>query len=305
VNFFLPLTYPIIGQFQNWDDQSYAQYQQLYVALVSTNIALDTLCMIWGIFKLLQRYKLGYLMLNITSICITSELLCCLFRWISSIFNLSNYACWTDYSKVLLFNNLYIGVYYMQLPFTLAAGIFLIFFWLDITSSSLYHGAFLDKAFWPAIILVTICFFLVDISAILVIIGLRSPIKEYPTYFIMGLLVIISFIYFYAAVRVKQYIQKRKDPPKAKDWNRMIMEIVLSGVVMIVIVLVSISQLFFYGPLHSLPWFFSRALFSLRTFLLIDIFGDPPKSATKSTKSTKSNSHPAQSAPPSEAETEL
>jgi len=189
----------------------------------------------------------------------------------------------------------------MQLPFTLAAGIFLIFFWIDITSRSLYHGVFLDKAFWPAIILVTICFILVDISAILIIVGYTGNILSYPTYFIMGLLFIISFIYFYAAVRVRQYIQGRKDQSKVNDWNWMILKIVLSGVLMILIMVLSILQLIVInGPFHYILFFFPHILFSLRSYLLIDLFGTPPKSESKSTKESSQSSRPAQNTTPPE-----
>jgi len=184
----------------------------------------------------------------------------------------------------------------MMLPFTLSSGIFIIFFWIDITSRSLYHGAFLDRCFWPAIILSGICSISIFCTAILGMMkgwnGSEGPVIGL-TGFMFILLGVCSIIYFVAAKSLIRYNKERKDSPlRDKEFNKLIIKIIASGIVMILIILVSPLQwVRTFGSTFSSIYitFTGYVLWSIRSYLLIDLFGTPPKQISKSTTAPKSS----------------
>jgi len=223
--------------------------------------------MIWGGYKLYGRYLSGHFRLNITTVCIVMELLCCVCRQIGHL--LAVLIQLVPY--IVIYSQISLALYFLSLPFTFSAGIFLIFFWIDITSKSLYHGAFLDKAFWPAMILVIISFIIVSIAVILIYIGY---ITSTSTLFIVlaeiinALMILISLIYFIAASRVNRYTKERKDPKLERPFHIMMIKIVTSGVLMIIIVVFTI--LFQLVPLNqkSFVSFVFYVLYSIRSFFI-------------------------------------
>jgi len=195
-----------------------------------------------------------------------------------------------------MLHNTALAFFYMALPFTLSSGIFLIFFWLDVTSRSLYHGAFLDKAFWPAIILVIFSFLLMGISSILLWSGSVSPVYNIATIIILVELFLVSIIYFISARRVYIYTQQQKDPSRFEGIKKMMFKIILSGVVMIIIVILSILLYNSWRfPMSEQTFYFLMySLFSLRSYLLMDLFSTSSKKAShsKSTSQPQSSSQP-------------
>jgi len=175
-----------------------------------------------------------------------------------------------------------------MLPFTLSSGIFIIFFWIDITSRSLYHGAFLDRFFWPAIGLSTICFITIIISAIILMVGKSIQTVTYGlTFFIFALLFVCSVIYFVAAKNLIRYNKERKDPLIEKEFRKLIIKIILSGIVMILIIIITPVRYQRTGQTYIA--FTGYILWSIRSYLLIDLFGTPPKQLSKSTTLPKSS----------------
>jgi len=186
----------------------------------------------------------------------------------------------------------------MSMPFDLASGIFLIFFWIDITSSSLYHGAFLDKAFWPAMILVTLSFILVSITSIMLFVGFLTfgnTLFTALTQYLNAIGFIVAIIYFIAAHRVHKYTRNKKDPIIVQAFFRMMVKIILSGVILIFVFGITIG--FIYNPGNTSGYIFLKFAYdwlcTIRSFLMIDLFGSPPreKSKTTSNNSSTGDSH--------------
>jgi len=268
-------------------------FDKLYglgVFLISLNFILEMGCMVWGIIKLYDRYQSGYLTFNIATVCLSLESSGCFLRAISHLL----YLMIVVVPYVHITGTMSTVFYYLGFPFTLASGIFLIFFWIDVTSRTLYHGAFLDRAFWPAFSLVAMCYTIVIISVALLLVGRGDTAAGGTTAVILFLLLVVSIIYFIAAYKVNQYMKNRKDsdPVKEKDFKRMTMKIVFSGAQMVVIILFIIMVQYRSsndGWLNTI--IMTRILYvllSMRSYLLIDLFSSPTKSSSKSTQSQPS-----------------
>jgi len=279
------------GKFVGWDTNYNAKYKPISIPFFSINIFFDTICMVWGIYMLYGRFLSGHIGLNISTVCITLELLSVLCRQIGHI--LAIFIQTVPY--VPIGYQFPLGFYFLATPFDLSAGIFLLFFWIDITSSSLYHGAFLDKAFWPAMVLTIITYIVIGIPTILLFIGylpFGNTLFTGLTQYVNGLLFIISILYFIAAHRVHQYTKNRKDPIIIRAFFIMMIKIILSGVVMFFVIILSISFVFAQGnsPGYIFVKFLYDCFYTIRSYLMIDLFGSPPRDKSKSTTS-KENSN--------------
>jgi len=146
--------------------------------------------------------------------------------------------------------------------------------------------------------LVITSFILVGIISLLVFFGyIVSPSN--PLFIWLGIVMnilgfIISSIYFIAARRVYRHTKERKDPKTQNAFFRMMIKICLSGAVMMAINWISYGYLFITigSPTFFYLKFIFSLLYSVRMFLMIDLFGAPPREQTKSTK--QDNSHSSQ-----------
>jgi len=280
----------LIAHFQGWDDNFYIKFASLTITFSFISVLLNFLCMSWALYKLFQMHRTRQLALNIASVCLSLEVLCCAIR---TTFNLMGFIA--NFMSVSYDGDILLALYYFSFPFTLSSGIFLIFFWIDITSSTLYHGAFLDKAFWPSIIFVAFGFVLVYISGILLMLSINQVLINYTAGFILFFSVVVAIIYFIAAKKVYQFTLEKHGQAKAKELQKMTKKIVLSGVVIILIVVVSVSMLGLVGNtslnlLYSILSFVLALLFVLRSFLQIEVFATPKK-LIKSKATHSNNSH--------------
>jgi len=278
----------IKGRFLNWDINLSSPVFGLHVFIYLLNGLLDLICIYCGISKLFDRYAYGHFRLNIATVCLSLEVTSCIVRVVACI--LSALRSLVPAYSISFPGNLGQGIYYMMLPFTLSSGIFIIFFWIDITSRSLYHGAFLDRFFWPSIILSGICFISIFLTASFFIAGYGQDAAQWPTYCIFFLLFVCSVIYFIAAKNLYRYNKERKDPMIEKEFKKLIIKITLSGIVMLIIIFITPFR---YITGRGFGGFYIAStgylLWSLRSYLLIDLFGTPPKQLSKSTTLPKSS----------------
>jgi len=273
------------GIFQGWDTNVYDNIYGVFIFLICLDIILELSGMVWGIYKLYDRYQTEHFTLNIATVCLSLETSGCLLRAISHIL----FLIITVVPYVPITANTPTAFYYLGFPFTLSSGIFLIFFWIDVTSRSLYHGAFLDKAFWPALSLVVISFAIVFISVVLLLLGRSDTFAGGSTVVILILLFVISIIYFIAAYKVNKYMSGRKDsdPVREKDFKKMTIKIVISGAEMI-LMLCFIIAIQYLARVDWMNYILQRilyTLFPLRSYILIDLFSSPTKALSRSTQS--------------------
>jgi len=287
------------GKFLGWDTNLNGKFKGLYISFYVIDVFFDTLCMIWGIYMLYGRLRSRAFGLNLATVCLSlifSNVVC---RQIGHILAILQQTV----PYVPIGFQLPLAWYFLSLPFDFSAGIFLIFFWIEITSSSLYHGAFLDKAFWPSIVLVSLCFTLVVITSFLIMTDTIAPTQ--PLFVglanaIKLLYAIISLTYFFAAYRVYNYTKNRKDPVIARALLIMMTKIIVNGVVMLIIDFLSFSfdRWAGYGtPPFPYVKFAYDSMYTVRSFLMIDIFGDPPRNKEKTTSNDNSGSSHSLSQP--------
>jgi len=170
---------------------------------------------------------------------------------------------------------------YFAFPFTFASGLFLIWFWINLTSKKLYRGAFLHKAHTPAFIFVVVVFCVMDVIAILWIANIDQKIIYVIVTVILVFFLLIAVSYFVAACRVYVY-SKTKGTAHRQMFRSITIKICLSGVVLVVICGLS----FFTSStdkvaVRAVIIHMTNFLFILRAFLVIDCF-----STEKAEKST-------------------
>jgi hypothetical protein len=221
-----------------------------------------------GIYRLYEKYILNQLIVNISTVCIGLEIINCLLWVIHAIMELL--------LRLVPFVNMKLGsdafVAYISFIFTLASGILVIFFWIELTSKKLYRKSFLDKSFWPAVIFITIVGILLSISAILFLTDIDHNIITNITLVILILMFIISCTYFYAAYRTYNY-SRNKETKNQHLFKEISIKIIVSGIVMIFIVLISlmVSTANSIG-LRIILGLLIFILILIRSYLLIDIF---------------------------------
>jgi archaellum biogenesis protein FlaJ (TadC family) len=279
----------IKGRFLNWDINLSAPLFGVHIFIYLLNVLLDLICIYCGISKLFDRYAYGHFRLNIATVCLSLEVTSCIVRVVACI--LSALRSLVPAYSISFPGNLGQGIYYMMLPFTLSSGIFIIFFWIDITSRSLYHGAFLDRFFWPSMILSGICYIFILCTASFFIAGWQVDVAtQWLTYTIFFLFLVCSVIYFIAAKSLYRYNKERKDPMLEKEFKKLIIKITLSGIVMLIIIFITPFR---YITGRGFGGFYiattGYVLWSTRSYLLIDLFGTPPKQLSKSTTLPKSS----------------
>jgi len=241
-----------------------------WVSVVTNSLLfiLEILCIMMGIYRLYEKYTLDQLMVNISTVCIGLEMINCLLWLIHAIFEVLQ--------RVIPFLDMKQGsdafVAYISFIFTLASGILVIFFWIELTSKKLYRKSFLDKSFWPAVIFITIVGILLSISAILFLVEIDRNIITNITLVILILMFIISCTYFYAAYRTYNY-SRNKETKNQQLFKEISIKICASGVVMIFIVFISllVSTANSIG-VKAIMGLLVFILVVIRSYLLIDIF---------------------------------
>jgi len=274
----------VMGTFNHWDPNICVVLQPLNFALEFIFLILNFSCMLWAFSKLYFMYRsFGHFMLNIANVCLSMEALCCFIRFL--------YCCtflgyiWNPTTPPYP-RNLSIFFSYLAYPFNLSSGIFLMFFWIDMTSGTLYKGTFMDKAFWPCVGFVVVSFLFLWIPACIFLVN-RSPIfLTYTGAVILVFSALVAIVFFVTAWKIEIYTKDRS-PSQSRDLKIMTIKIVMSGIVILLIVVDSFLVLGFrelWTPYYILLWI-DDFLFILRSFLQIEVFG-----VSKSASPTKSSS---------------
>jgi F0F1-type ATP synthase assembly protein I len=145
---------------------------------------------------------------------------------------------------------------------------------MNLMKLKLYKIGLLDRAFWPSFALVAVLFTLVVIFGSLII---GKPGQSTITISIGSLCVFLCFfvavLYFVIAFQVFRYTENRTG---SSDIKVIAIKIILSGICFILIVCFSINQLASRGRIflvHTAGAFIMDLLYSIRSFLQIDVFG--------------------------------
>jgi hypothetical protein len=276
----------IDGQFLEWTPNENFPFFWVSIVIHSLLFLFEILCIIMGIYRLYEKYTLNQLIMNISTVCIGLEIINCLLWVIHAILEVLQ--------RSVPFLNMKLGsdsfVAYISFIFTLASGILVIFFWIELTSKKLYRKSFLDKSFWPAVIFITIVAILLSISAILFLTDIDHNIITNITLVILVLMFVISCTYFYAAYRTYIY-SRNKETKNQQLFKEISIKIVTSGIVMMIIVLISllVSTVNSIG-LRIILGLVIFTLVLVRSYLLIDIFSTRKASKNNSSQTDTNNS---------------
>jgi len=258
--------------------------------LISLAVSCLSYVFFFGGWKLYQKYGKNKLSLNISTVCITLEMLNCFFWFISRIFKLT-YACNTfvsvPYRLDLFFS-------YLAFPFTFASGLFLIWFWLQLTSKKLYRGAFLHKAYYPAFGFAILQLVVDWVVAFLWITNIDSKTIFIITTAILSFLLIIAAAYFVTAFRVYLY-SKTKGTAHRNMFLTITVKILISGIVMVLLSILSLIVSVLTADqivVRTSFIYVTVYLISFRAYLVIDCFStEKIKGSSKSSdKVNKSSS---------------
>jgi len=279
----------IMLTFNDWDPNICAVLKPLSFALEFIFLVLNVATMLWAFSKIFYMYRaFGNFMVNIANVCLTMEALCCFLRAL--------YCCtiigyiWNPTPPPYP-RNLHIFFQYLAYPFTLSSGIFLMFFWIDMTSGTLYKGTFIDKAFWPSVAFVVIAFLFLWIPACIFLVNRNPLFLTYTGSAILIFSALVAIIFFITAFKIDIYTKDRS-PTQSRDLKIMTIKIVMSGFVILSIVLVSFLELAFrdlWVSYYILVWF-DDFLFILRSFFQIEVFGLTKNKATTKSSSMDSSS---------------
>jgi protein-S-isoprenylcysteine O-methyltransferase Ste14 len=239
-----------------------------------------------GFYRLYEKYTLDQLIVNISTVCIGLEIINCLLWVIHAILEILLRV--VPFLNVKSDSDAMVG--YISFPFSLASGILVIFFWIELTSKKLYRKSFLDKSFWPAVIFIAIAFILLSISAILFLTDIDHKIIKNLTLAILVFILIISCTYFYAAYRTYNY-SKKKETKNQSLFKEMSIKIIISGIVMIFIVFLSFSVSVISSTAGRIIFgYLTFILILVRSYLLIDIFSSRKSKNNSSRTNTDANS---------------
>jgi len=262
----------IMVTFNEWDPNTCVTLQPLNFALEFILLVLNFSCMLWALSKMFLMYRsYGQFMVNIANVCLSMEALCCLFRFL--------YCCtflgyiWESTTPNYP-RNLNLFFNYLAYPFTLSSGIFLMFFWIDMTSGTLYKGTFIDKAFWPSVVFVVISFLFLWIPACIFLVNRNPLFLTYTGAAILILSAIVAIIFFVTAWKIDIYTKDRS-PSQSRELKLMTIKIVVSGIIILLIVIDSFLVLNYrekWLPYYILLWL-DDFLFLGRSFFQIEVFG--------------------------------
>jgi len=253
--------------FYNWDVNPFFDYNISEIVVYILICLFNVIVLIIGLYRLYERYLNNLLEFNIATICISLETASCLLRAIEILIKvLENIVPFLNvqHSAVLF-------VIDIAYPCTLSSGIFLIFFWIDITSFSLYRGSFLDKFFWPCISLVVIITVITDIAAFMSLVNFNVAVVNYMVILILAISLIVSIIYFISAFKIYNYIKRRKQ--YEEKFYILIYKIIVSGLITIGIVIIAFTTITtIVVPTILITRYFTEILLCSRSAILIDIF---------------------------------
>jgi len=281
-----------VGKFMGWNKNEYLAYFNATLSVQIVILILHLMVISFGLYYLFLKYTQGQLICSFATVCIGLEVTGCLL-W--AIFSLVKVISMLN-PNINLPDRLGSAINYVAFTFTFASGVFLLFFWLKITSKKLYRGAFLHRAIWPAILVVILIFIISVTGSILWLTEVESRTIYYFTSGILGLCLILGVIYYLAAIRVYLYT-KDKDGKNRKLFRIIMLKILVNGTVMILIVVFSFSEVFSTRPGSKMVLYYF-ILFSvvLRSFLSIEIFStgrnekDDTSNDTSNSKNTPVNS---------------
>jgi len=170
------------------------------------------------------------------------------------------------------------SLYLFAVPFTFSSGILMIFFWIDVTSKTMYQGAFLDKALKPAVAFIVLIFMLCFGVGIAYASGTNSNLSLSNIIFglIIFALFIFAIIYFITASRVFKLMEDDMYGSETKTYLRhMTIKIVVSGIAVVLLVLDAVLVLAIPETVASsfTLVFFVDLLLSFRSFMQIEVFG--------------------------------
>jgi hypothetical protein len=290
--FSLPSNNSNLVKFMGWNRNDYLGYFTATVGVQSTILILHLAVIAFGLYFLFIKYRQGQLICSFATVCIGLEVAGCLIWAIYSIVKVTS----MTNPGLNLPDRLGSAINYVAFTFTFASGVFLLFFWLKITSKKLYRGAFLHRALWPAVLVVIFIFIISVIGSGLWLTELNSLIIYYFTSGILGLCLILGVLYYVAAIRVYFYT-KDKDG-KNRDLFRIVMlKILVNGTVMILIVVFSFAEVFSTrAGTKMVLYYFIMFWIVLRSFLSIEIFStgrsekDDTSNSTSNSKNTPVNS---------------
>jgi len=176
---------------------------------------------------------------------------------------------------------------FVSYPFTMSSGILFIFFWIDVTSKSMYRGAFLDKAFWP-------CLFLLTSLTIAVFILAGLDLNEtlyfaslnYLNIIVTVITLLASLAYFLAAYKIYRFFQRR--PDYNKGLLPLCYKIVASGILTLLVVIFAFAQITVTSVFQNLCTRAAEHVILLaRSILCLEILRVKPESSkTSNTSST-------------------
>jgi hypothetical protein len=273
-------------QFLGWNENENIPFFWVSVVVHSLLLLFDILCVMMGFYRLYEKYTLDQLIVNISTVCIGLEIINCLLWVIHAILEILLRV--VPFLNVKSDSDAMVG--YISFPFSLASGILVIFFWIELTSKKLYRKSFLDKSFWPAVIFIAIAFILLSISAILFLTDIDHKIIKNLTLAILVFILIISCTYFYAAYRTYNY-SKKKETKNQSLFKEMSIKIIISGIVMIFIVFLSFSVSVISSTAGRIIFgYLTFILILVRSYLLIDIFSSRKSKNNSSRTNTDANS---------------
>jgi len=255
-------------QFLGWNENENIPFCWVSVVIQSLLLLFEILCVMMGFYRLYEKYTLDQLIVNISTVCIGLEIINCLLWTLHAILEILLRV--VPFLNVKADSDAIVG--YISFPFSLASGILVIFFWIELTSKKLYRKSFLDKSFWPAVIFIAIAFILLFISAILFLTDIDHKIIKSITIVILVFILIVSFTYFYAAYRTYNY-SKKKETKNQGLFKSISIKIIISGIVMIFIVFLSFIRTSTSSTAgRIIVQYLTFILILIRSYLLIDIF---------------------------------
>jgi hypothetical protein len=263
-------------QFLGWDHNYYLDSYWVRIAFFIVLFLFNFACAGWGAYNLSLRRNLAP-RVNVATVCIFLETLSAVFRVLDDIITLVYFTePWADVNRHL--DSMFV---YMSGSCSLSSGIFVIFFWIDMTSGSLYHGCFLDRALGPCVFFVAAVFALIYVSAVLQVFYPAIVVVLYVQLALLIFLVLVACIYFVAAFRLARYINANQEfysTEKRKGLMRVTYKVVASGAISIFTALCSLGYLLSTTIAGSIACDFLTAFGTVfRSMLVISIFGTPKK----------------------------
>jgi hypothetical protein len=275
-------------RFLGWDPNYYLEAFGYRVAFYAVLLVLNVACAAWGLRNLALRRQEDGLVLNTAMVCIGLETLSALLRVIEVAITLVYLTePWLALNRSLDTLLVYVGS-----SCSVTSGIFVVFFWIDMTSGSLYQGAFLHKAFKPCVAFAAAFVTVNVVCAVLATAAAYLYAILYVQIAMLALVGTLSLVYFGAAFRVVRYVRAREDcgPDTKAALMAISYKIVASGALILVMILCSLVWLWASGSVGALAGeFVLNLVFVARAALEISIFGTPrprPKASVSTSEGT-------------------